>query len=395
MLSVAKNISPQDSDKQTLRWTVSRFVVVACCLSFATNQISCQRFTEEVSTSSVIIREKPFSFESKRKPLIRLTPPEREEIWNFVRLPQDEEIGLSCVVHFLKVYSERPEKYMEEIRHLMSVIQKEEMAKKVLGDTLFRPSRFGIAITTGRTARTQETHRDQGIAELGLIGIPATFEIETNGRTYPFREAIKECVTNFYLQKRELAWSAVALTLYLPPQSEWVNRYGERCNFDQLTDELMRRRFEDNSCAGAHLLESLTLIYKISLNEQILSQEKQQELGKRLHVIFNTLLQTQHEAGYWRLDWFASIPDYGQPFQDAHRWTPPDDPEGRLLATCHVVEWMLDLPDEFAVPDKTFVKAGRWMIDHLKAKGLAFYPPCPYTHVVRVLELLSIIENDQ
>jgi hypothetical protein len=358
-------------------------------------QISCQRLTEGKTAQSVSIREEPFVFESKTKPLIPLAASERDEMWEFVRMPKDEEMGLSTIVHLLKVYSERPEKYAEEIRYLMSVIQNEEMAKKVLGDMLFRPSKLGIAITTGRTARSQETHRDQGVAELGWLGIPTTFEIDTNGKKYPFRETIKECVANFYLQKSELAWSAVALTLYLPPQSEWVNRYGERCNFDQLTDELLKRRFEDNSCAGAHLLESLTLIYKVSLEEKIISPEKQRKLNERLRTVFITLLQTQHETGYWRLDWFTSIPGYEQPFKDQHRWTPPDDPEGRLLATCHVVEWMLELPDEFDVPDEMLAKAGRWMLEHLKTKNPEdFIPVCPYAHVVRDLELLSVVEND-
>ena len=389
------NESNQRTSFRVRAETCLRVGVVLVLLTVMT-QISCQRVTEAKSIQSAITpREKPFTFESKRKPLIHITPVEKDEIWEFVRLPKDEELGLSTIVHLLKVYSERPEKYAEEICYLTSVIQKEEMAKKVLGDTLFRPSKFGIALVTGRTTRSQETHRDQGVAELGWFGTPTTFEIETNGKKYPFREAVKECVANFYLQNRELAWSATVMALYLPPQREWTNRYGERCNFDQLVDELMKRRFEDNSCAGVHLLETLTLIYKISVEEKILSLEKQEELGERLHVIFDALLRVQHESGYWRSDWFTSIPSYGQPFKGKRKWTPSDDPKSRILATCHVIEWFLELPDEFNIPDQTLMNAGRWMLEHLKAKDLGgFYRPCPYTHVVRDLELLSIVESD-
>jgi hypothetical protein len=182
----------------------------------------------------------------------------------------------------------------------------------------------------------------------------------------------------------------VVLALYLPPQKEWINRFGESCTFDVLVEKLLQCRFEDNSCAGAHLLESLTLIYEISLRENILTKKVQQKLRERLRIILSTVIRCQDNAGYWRLDWFNAIPSYSQPFDKQHVWTPHDDNESRLLATCHLIEWMLGLPDEFEIPDSTFIRGGEWMLNYLRSKK-SDEPAliCPYGHAVRDLELLS------
>ncbi|MDR1383972.1 MAG: hypothetical protein LBJ67_09035 [Planctomycetaceae bacterium] len=357
---------------------------------------SCEKSVSPLSgvsfSDSVKIREFPFKKISHKRPLIELTEQEKEFIWNFASLPtHHEELGLSYILHYLKVYAEKPEQYQKETEYLLSVIQKEDVGKNVLGTPVFFTSKFGISIVSGKTKRSQETHRDQGMAELGLLGIPSSFEVEISEKIYPLSDAIRECAANFYLEEKELAWSAIVLALYLPPIQEWTNRFGEKCSFDALAIELMKQRFEENSCAGAHLLESLTLIYEISLECPILSFEVQNQLKKYLHDILTTVIHEQNIAGYWELDWFVKIPDYGQPFQNPHVWTPSVDSESRLLATCHLVEWMLDLPEEFDVPNETLKKAGMWMLNHLKTKKYGENTPiCPYAHVVRDLELLGM-----
>ncbi len=337
------------------------------------------------------MREKPFEkHERPLKQYIELSAEDREHIWSLGKLPADDELGLSYVLHYLALYSSRPKEFQNEKEHLMSILQKEDIGRKALGDPVFHASKFGIAMSSGRTSRAQETHRDQGLAELGLLGMPSTLEIEVDGKTRRLSDAIRECVANFYLQENELAWSATAVALYLPPQKEWTNRFGEKCNFDQLVDELFKRRFEDNSCAGPHLLEALTLIYAISLEEDILEVETKQKLKTRLHSILDAVIQGQHETGYWRVDWFVEVPEYDMPFDKPHVWTPKDDDESRLLATSHLVEWMLDLPEEFDVPDEALSKAGQWMLRYLKTKRPEDNVPiCPYGHAIRDLELLS------
>ncbi|MDR2707050.1 MAG: hypothetical protein LBC02_14860, partial [Planctomycetaceae bacterium] len=103
------------------------------------------------------------------------------------------------------------------------------------------------------------------------------------------------------------------------------------------------------------------------------------------------VIRTQDETGYWKLDWFTSISSYEYPYDKPHIWTPTDDQESRLLATSHLIEWMLELPEDFEVPDSTLVRGGRWMLNHLKTKKYEENTPiCPYAHVVRDLELLAL-----
>jgi len=353
--------------------------------------VGCPSKHNDRESITLNMREQPFVKTERQIPkILDISDQDYEQIWSLAKLPNDEELGLSDIFHYLVLYSIRSEGYRKEIEHLISIIQDEETGKTVLGDPVFHSSKFGIAMVTGRTSRAQETHRDQGLAEFGLLGIPSTLEVKVDGRKRPLSDAIQECIANFYLQKRELAWSATVLALYLPPQREWTNRFGERCSFDLLVDELLKRRFEDNSCAGAHLLEVLMLIYAVSLEENILSYDTQKNLKEHLHTVLDVVLRGQHEEGYWRVDWFVDLPDYEMPFDRPHVWTPQDNAESRLLATAHLLDWMLSLPEEFDVPDQTLLNAGQWMLDHLKTKTPERPPPiCPYGHAIRGLELLS------
>jgi hypothetical protein len=354
--------------------------------------------SDRVNTDSGCVRIREYPFVQKErsiKKLIEISDEDREMIWNFAKLPKDGELGLSFIFHYLSLYSLRPEKYQNEIVFLHSIIEQENVSKKVLGKSVFQPSKFGIAMVTGSTSRSYETHRDQGLAEFGLLGIPSSLEVEVVGKKRPISNAINECVANFYLDGKELAWSAIVLALYLPPQKEWTNRFGERCTFDTLVNKLIECHFEDNSCAGVHLLESLTLIYEVSLKDDILSQKVQRKLRERLQVILDTVIQVQDESGFWKLDWFTAIPNYNQPFDKPHVWTPTDDNENRLLTTAHLVEWMLRLPDEFDVPDSMLSQSGMWMLNHLRNKSLEeTVSICPYGHAVRDLELLSRYESN-
>ena len=70
--------------------------------------------------------------------------------------------------------------------------------------------------------------------------------------------------------------------------------------------------------------------------------------------------------------------------------SPPDSPEKRLLATSHLVEWMLYLPSEFKPPKDVLRRAGIWLLRHLEAKDDTRDAEfCPYTHAVGALECLS------
>ena len=173
-----------------------RFIIVAILL-FVTG---CARSPE--ANTALLPREQPFVKTERPIPkILDINEQEREQIWSLAKLPKDEELGLSFIFHYLALYSICSENYRNKIDYLMSIIQDEETGKKVLGDPVFHSSKFGIAMVTGQTSRAQETHRDQGLAEFGLLGIPSTLEVKVGGRKRPLSEAIQECVANFYLQK--------------------------------------------------------------------------------------------------------------------------------------------------------------------------------------------------
>jgi hypothetical protein len=102
------------------------FLLISFFLVFA----SCEQSTYQTNplsfSDSVKICELPYKKNTRKKPLLKLTEQEKDLIWNFVSLPQNDKLGLSYLLHYLKVYAEKPEKYRREKEYLLSIIQEEK-----------------------------------------------------------------------------------------------------------------------------------------------------------------------------------------------------------------------------------------------------------------------------
>ena len=119
--------------------------------------------------------------------------------------------------------------------------------------------------------RSLEQHRDQTLAGLGELGLPLSYPLKVGDRTASLRDVLRDSIANFHLRQEEIAWTAMAYVLYLPPIRAWANRYGERFTFDDLADELQRRPMDKESCAGIHILCALTLLARVNAEARVLS----------------------------------------------------------------------------------------------------------------------------
>src|SRR6185437_15422714 len=72
------------------------------------------------------------------------------------------------------------------------------------------------------------------------------------GGTHAVRELLEDTLANFDRRERELEWTAEALALYLPPQREWSDKYGNRHTLDEVAEELLNRPLSSSfaNCRG-------------------------------------------------------------------------------------------------------------------------------------------------
>src|SRR5207302_3298465 len=121
----------------------------------------------------------------------------------------------------------------------------------LVGPALGWRSPTGGAEGTARDP-SMELHRDQTLAAFAELGLPLSFTLQGDGGTGTLRDVLDDSLANFHLGQKELAWTALAYALYLPPVKSWINRYGERFGFDQLVSEMLDRPLDAESCGGTH-----------------------------------------------------------------------------------------------------------------------------------------------
>jgi hypothetical protein len=334
------------------------------------------------------------------RPLVRgllpLAEAQRRWLRRQIQPPAGERISVSYCYHWLRVHGRDPAARTGPFPSRDAAL--ELLTDQQAGEAYFgRPpvvrtrsgARFPTADADAAAAEfSLEAHRDQGLATLAELGVPLTHPLRIAGETFPLREVLRDSLANFHLGQEELTWTALAYALYLPPANHWVNRYGESFSFDDVVGELLGRPLDKASCAGTHLLYSLTILARVDRQMPVLSGPVRDRLWERLGHSVDVARRTQDAGGFWRVDWNRELLGAAP----AEGWSrPPDLPWTRLLATGHLAEWMLYLPPEVRPPADDLRRAGRWLYRQLHTHSAAQLQEwfCPCAHAVCVLRQLA------
>lgn len=341
-------------------------------------------------------RENPIRVLPSRTPLLHLSSSQKHSIWQFAELPPKGTATVSDCLHYLKVHSLRSGKddkvaAKSESQFLYSVLQNGASSRAFLGMPAFVAVRNGVRMTTARRSRADESHQNQGLATLAELGMPLSWPLDLDGHKHSLREAIEDCVANFYLKEKELAWTAIALAYYLPPTRGWSNRFGESFTFDDLAHELLIRSFSSQCCGGAHLVQAATVLLRVDLEQPVLSDATRLQLQHYVGRCVDAAIRAQRPEGYWTPDWYKEMGEEVSPYS----WSPKATTEACFLITSHLAEWMLYLPVNMRAPDDTQRNAAEWMLARLhEMPAEPTSPLCPRTHVVFVLECVSVPNAD-
>jgi hypothetical protein len=250
------------------------------------------------------------------------------------------------------------------------------VSQKCLGQSLAFETRYGVRFRFSTASDTGgENHQDLVLATFAELGLPLSTPLRTETGSFEIRDVLRDSIAHFTLQQEEIAWTAIAYALYLPPQKAWCNRDGERFTFGHLADELVRPDREE-PCGGTHLLYAMTLLVRVDSASPCLSTATREAVLRHLRQRVSTAVASQANEGYWTFGW-----DGGGLVSDTL--------EDRLLITAHLVEWMEQLPTELQPSPDVYRRAARWLCAEVSDASLTEPADfCPWTHAVRSIQNL-------
>jgi hypothetical protein len=203
------------------------------------------------------------------------------------------------------------------------------------------------------------SHVDHTVATLAEVGTPLDYPVLTADGETTFQAMLEHARRDFSLNQVEYEWTAMVFALYCPTDREWMTDEGQWISFDRLADRIMRQRLTQGVCFGNHRLYSLALLLRVDEQQRILSEEARIAVLNHLKQVTDTLVASQHEAGYWDRNW------------DGTSWDPSTSrqPAGarRILATGHALEWWAIAPEEVQPPQEVVVRACRWLANTIDA----------------------------
>jgi len=221
--------------------------------------------------------------------------------------PQGRDMTASVCLHVLAVHGLEATFRHERLtsgREILRLFTDDASGKAYFGSPAMVCTRYGIRPAIhGASGASQEWHYDQTLGCLAGLGIPLSLPIRIGGAEYCLREALRDSLASFELRQGELEWTVVAYASYLPPYRSWVNKFGEPCSFDDLTEALLGRDFTKGSCSGCHIVEAMIKLLRVNREvAEVLSPEVSARLAARLGEVVRVVLSRQEADGSWGPD---------------------------------------------------------------------------------------------
>ena len=343
----------------------------------------------QLSTTAENARTEPLVVAPQFEGILPVSAAEWEWIQQQVQPPGDAkgQVNLSLCLHLLRAHglaARFPQSDLSSSGAILKLVTDQQAGEEYFGRPCLVKTRGGIRFPTDLGQVQAENHRDFCLATLGEVGLPLSYPLLIDGNRFTLRDVLRDSVANFHLGQEELAWTALAYALYLPPIQSWTNRFGARFSFDDLAEEMMKRPLNKASCCGMHLIHSSTVVARVDAEIPVLSEPVRSRLLAWLRRLAKACAATQHPEGCWPYDWHAEAVHHAGA---GTKLTPRDTPQSRLLATGHVAEWLLILPDGVQVSRNVQRKAAQWLYDRLRESTAQeqLESFCPYSHAVHVV----------
>lgn len=221
------------------------------------------------------------------------------------------------------------------------------------GDSFLLDSPFGINVVLSGTMDAKENraegHFGQLLMILGEAGVPLSMPVTTDsGRVGTVADILQDAKMRFGWTK-ELEFIGCAMAYWVPPETVWTDRFGNRCSFDELIERLTAIPYGDGACGGCHVPYTIATILGVDRQYLLLSESARRQAVQRLKELSTHLEATQRPEGGWDATWVG-----------VGRTTKPlysDAVLDRLTVTGHHLEWIAMAPETCRPSARTVARA--------------------------------------
>jgi hypothetical protein len=302
------------------------------------------------------------------------------------------QLELSLTLHLMRLHGkdfEIPLAGTTPNRSVIEILCDEELGERAFGSSPIMVTDWGVryeeADSFGRKRsawRSAEGHRDQALAVMAEMGVPLSQPIVTKiGGQFTVRDVLRDSLAQFHLDQKEIAWTAFAYCLYLPPETEWTNRHGEHYSLEDVANAVLSRPLANESCSGMHIVAALRAMSIVASNTNIVTADTERRINARLDDYLSLAIKTQTADGSWNREWWDNELAHTNRL---YRTNAADD-ELRIIATSHLLEWLHSTPE--GVPAMTKLRASHWLL--LRVQGASdeemIDQYCGYSHACAVL----------
>jgi hypothetical protein len=258
------------------------------------------------------------------------------------------------------------------------------------GPLLF-DSDYGVAVWVADDLAAAP-HTDKCLSVCAEIGIPLDRPVYTRRRTATVAALLSDSIARFQIDQKEVEWSAIAYSLYLPPQRKWVNHFQREFAFDDLAERLLKKEDGEGPCFGTHPLYALCHLLRVDDEHEILSPPLRDRIRGRLRAVSEKLAANQSRDGAWGSQWH--LPPTGKP-QVVDK--SPRAVQNALRVTGHHAEWLALAPQDTRPAAASLRAAMRYLTETLRTLPDQDFVEAysPLSHAARALCLLSGIRPDE
>ncbi len=317
--------------------------------------------TGATSQDSLQVLERPLHLPVSRKGLCReWLKSDFPNRFKSVALKNREELSSSLCVHMVSAFG--PEIFYRNSdgidEPILDFLLNQERAIEVFGHPTLFESAYGIRPYARQEAqRGSQAHHDQLLCCLAQARVSPDYLCKVNGRDRRVADLLADSEADFYISKKELAFTAIAYAHLLPPRCSWKNKFDEEVSFSSVVEELLSRDIGDSHCFGTHLFEAMIVIYRVDREHcSILEKASQKRLEERIGELAATAVLRQKTDGSWGSRWFQS-----EPHQDDNNEGLAFSHRSKLLVTGHLIQMLAKLPPSFEIEDYVFERGLRWL----------------------------------
>ena len=226
-----------------------------------------------------------------------------------------------------------------------------------------------------------ESHPQQVLATLGMLGLPSSTSLRSEGTTANIANLILRAQDHLVLEG-EIEWTAMALALYSPTSDVFTNQWEQEFSFELIAKRLLDRQLNEGACVGTHTLQALAVLLQVDAQISIFDQQTELLILNRLRDVLGCLKKSQSRSGYWTPEWPYSLAD-----ESTQRLDNLIFPDLLLVqATGHHLEWIELLPDSIEVDEAMLIRAKSWCLQALeKVEKISDERLCPYSHCFRAV----------